>query len=51
MLETLSTDIACSQALPGCLTNGIGCVEIKDPCTNYSGLSLNCENFKGINGT
>ncbi|KAM3130615.1 hypothetical protein pb186bvf_017312 [Paramecium bursaria] len=47
---TLTTDDACSGALPGCLTKGQGCVDVGDPCTSYQGL-IECFGFKGLNGT
>lgn len=42
LLGTFTTDAACSSALQGCVTNGIGCVDISAHCTNYSGTTETC---------
>ncbi|KAM3133681.1 hypothetical protein pb186bvf_014227 [Paramecium bursaria] len=49
--SSLTTDRQCSDVIPGCLTNGSGCVDITAECTKYSGNQTTCLNFKGLNQT
>jgi hypothetical protein len=43
------TDINCNQFLGGCVTKGIGCLDISAPCGSYTGTSATCLNYKGSN--
>lgn len=44
---TLATDTECNAFLPGCLTNGKGCVESRGTCSSYVN---NCAGMIGSDG-
>ncbi|CAD8149529.1 unnamed protein product [Paramecium octaurelia] len=41
------TDLECDSFLPGCRTNGKGCVDASQTCSQYRGTSSSCLTFVG----
>ena len=40
--NTLKDDISCGTYKKGCVTNGVGCVDVLVPCSSYTGTTTTC---------
>ncbi|CAD8149880.1 unnamed protein product [Paramecium octaurelia] len=45
-----NTDQLCREYQPQCITNGVGCVQYLDFCSNYKGNIKQCLSYKGRDG-
>ncbi|CAD8087924.1 unnamed protein product [Paramecium sonneborni] len=48
---TSNSDELCQEFQVGCVTKGIGCIDVTSKCTQYTGTQGECKMFKGENGT